>query len=179
MAFARAGSGRPGLQALNGACGTKNQIEPNARQPVTPVEPGAGIRFPVSPCSFRYLPDYIGSGAMALGGLFVIQGRASFGTLLAFLGYVGGLFGPVQGLTGIYQTIQKAYVSLDDIFLEMKERLPRLETYETGGRPSGKYQANLFRCYCRAAPACFSCHFTKSSTKVLSAAVIFAAARST
>ena len=34
----------------------------------------------------------------------------------AFLGYVGGLFGPVQGLTGIYQTLQKASVSLEEIF---------------------------------------------------------------
>jgi ATP-binding cassette subfamily B protein len=63
--------------------------------------------------------------ALALGGLFVIQGRTTFGTLVAFLGYVGGLFGPVQGLTGIYQTIQKAYVSLDDIFsiLDVQDHL--------------------------------------------------------
>jgi len=54
--------------------------------------------------------------AIALGGLFIIKGSISVGTLIAFLGYVGGLFGPVQGLTGIYQTIQKAYVSLDEIF---------------------------------------------------------------
>ncbi|HEY9510008.1 MAG TPA: ABC transporter ATP-binding protein, partial [Verrucomicrobiae bacterium] len=47
------------------------------------------------------------------------------GTLIAFLGYVGGLFGPVQGLTGIYQTIQRAYVSLDEIFsiLDFQEHL--------------------------------------------------------
>ncbi|HSU57273.1 MAG TPA: ABC transporter ATP-binding protein [Candidatus Dormibacteraeota bacterium] len=63
--------------------------------------------------------------ALALGGLFVIQGRTTLGTLIAFLGYVGGLFGPVQGLTGIYQTIQKAYVSLDDIFsiLDVQDHL--------------------------------------------------------
>jgi ATP-binding cassette, subfamily B, bacterial len=63
--------------------------------------------------------------ALALGGMFVIQGRATVGTLIAFLGYVGGLFGPVQGLTGIYQTIQKAYVSLDDIFsiLDVQDHL--------------------------------------------------------
>jgi ATP-binding cassette subfamily B protein len=63
--------------------------------------------------------------ALALGGMFVIEGRITLGTLLAFLGYVGGLFGPVQGLTGIYQTIQKAYVSLDEIFsiLDIQEHL--------------------------------------------------------
>jgi ATP-binding cassette, subfamily B, bacterial len=63
--------------------------------------------------------------ALALGGMFVLQGRITVGTLLAFLGYVGGLFGPVQGLTTIYQTIQKAGVSLDDIFsiLDIQEHL--------------------------------------------------------
>jgi ATP-binding cassette subfamily B protein len=63
--------------------------------------------------------------ALALGGMFVLQGRITVGTLLAFLGYVGGLFGPVQGLTNIYQTIQKAYVSLDEIFsiLDIQEHL--------------------------------------------------------
>ena len=63
--------------------------------------------------------------AIALGGLFVIEGRITMGTLIAFLGYVGGLFGPVQGLSGIYQTIQKAYVSLDEIFsiLDIQEHL--------------------------------------------------------
>lgn len=63
--------------------------------------------------------------ALALGGIFVLQGRITFGTLVAFLGYVGGLFGPVQGLTGIYQTLQKAKVSLDEIFsiLDVQEHL--------------------------------------------------------
>src|SRR5690606_32415092 len=52
-------------------------------------------------------------------------GTITVGTLIAFLGYVGGLFGPVQGLTGIYQTIQRAYVSLDEIFsiLDFQEHL--------------------------------------------------------
>src|SRR5947207_8412460 len=54
--------------------------------------------------------------AIALGGVLVLRGQITLGTLVAFLGYVGGLFGPVQGLTGIYQTIQRAYVSLDEIF---------------------------------------------------------------
>lgn len=54
--------------------------------------------------------------SIALGGLLVSRGEITIGTLVAFLGYVGGLFGPVQGLTGIYQTIRKATVSLDTIF---------------------------------------------------------------
>jgi ATP-binding cassette subfamily B protein len=54
--------------------------------------------------------------AIALGGWLVVRGEQSIGTLVAFLGYVGGLFGPVQGLSGIYQTVQRASVSLDEIF---------------------------------------------------------------
>ena len=54
--------------------------------------------------------------ALALGGYFVYQGEMTLGTLVAFLGYIGGLFGPVQGLTNTYQTVKKATVSLEAIF---------------------------------------------------------------
>jgi ATP-binding cassette subfamily B protein len=40
--------------------------------------------------------------ALALGGLLHFRGEVSIGTLMAFLGYVGALFGPLQGLTGAY-----------------------------------------------------------------------------
>ena len=54
--------------------------------------------------------------AIGLGGYFVIRGQMTVGTLVAFLGYIGGLFGPVQGLTNIYQTLRRATVSLEVIF---------------------------------------------------------------
>lgn len=54
--------------------------------------------------------------ALAAGGYLVTKGEITAGTLIAFLGYAGGLFGPVQGLTGIYQTMRKATVSLNMIF---------------------------------------------------------------
>jgi ATP-binding cassette subfamily B protein len=54
--------------------------------------------------------------ALALGGFYVYQGEMTVGTLVAFLGYIGGLFGPVQGLTNTYQTIRRATVSLESIF---------------------------------------------------------------
>jgi ATP-binding cassette, subfamily B, bacterial len=54
--------------------------------------------------------------AIGLGGFFILRGEVTLGTLVAFLGYIGGLFGPVQGLSGIYQTVRKASVSLDEIF---------------------------------------------------------------
>jgi ATP-binding cassette subfamily B protein len=54
--------------------------------------------------------------ALAVGGYLAFQGQIGFGTLVAFLGYIGGLFGPVQGLTNAYQTLRKATVSLESIY---------------------------------------------------------------
>lgn len=54
--------------------------------------------------------------ALAVGGYLVIKQEITAGTLIAFLGYAAGLFGPVQGLTGVYQTMRKASVSLGIIF---------------------------------------------------------------
>jgi ATP-binding cassette subfamily B protein len=63
--------------------------------------------------------------AIACGGMLVLHNHITLGTLVAFLGYVGALFGPVQSLTSIYQTVQKAYVSLDEIFsiLDVQDHL--------------------------------------------------------
>ncbi|MBI5492068.1 MAG: ABC transporter ATP-binding protein [Deltaproteobacteria bacterium] len=54
--------------------------------------------------------------ALAAGGYLAIEGEITAGTLVAFLGYAGGIFGPVQGLTGVYQTLRRATVSLEIIF---------------------------------------------------------------
>lgn len=54
--------------------------------------------------------------AIAVGSWLVIEGRTSVGTVIAFLSYAGGLFTPVQGLTGVYTTLQTASASLDTIF---------------------------------------------------------------
>jgi len=53
---------------------------------------------------------------IGLGVLFIYKGQISIGTLVAFLGYLSGLFGPVQGLTQVYQTVKKASVSLDTVY---------------------------------------------------------------
>jgi ATP-binding cassette subfamily B protein len=54
--------------------------------------------------------------AVAYGGWLVLQGEITVGTLIAFLGYVGGLFGPLLGLTNAYQTVRKAGASLEGLF---------------------------------------------------------------
>ncbi len=51
-----------------------------------------------------------------LGGYLVLNGKTSIGTVVAFISYMGGLFGPVQGLTGTYQTLRKSSVYLKSIF---------------------------------------------------------------
>jgi ATP-binding cassette subfamily B protein len=66
--------------------------------------------------------------AIGLGGWFVLTGRITVGALIAFLGYIGGLFGPVQGLTNTYQTLRKAAVALEAIFgiLDSDQEIPDL-----------------------------------------------------
>lgn len=54
--------------------------------------------------------------AIAFGGVLILRGQITVGSLVAFLGYVSGLFGPVQGLTSIYQTLRKATVALETTY---------------------------------------------------------------
>jgi ATP-binding cassette, subfamily B, bacterial len=54
--------------------------------------------------------------AIGVGGYLVLRGQITLGVLVAFLGYLGGLFGPVQGLTNTYQTMRKGTVALATIF---------------------------------------------------------------
>jgi len=65
------------------------------------------------------------SAVIGVGGALVVRGQMTIGTLIAFLGYVGGLFGPVQGLSATYQSLQRATVSLGQIFsiLDLQEHL--------------------------------------------------------
>ncbi len=54
--------------------------------------------------------------ALVVGGGLVLAGDMTVGTLVAFLGYVGGLFGPVLGLAGTYKSIRTARVSLEEVY---------------------------------------------------------------
>lgn len=59
--------------------------------------------------------------AVYAGGMFIVRGEITVGTLVALLGYIGGLFGPVQSLSGIYQTVQRANAALTEVFAILDE----------------------------------------------------------
>lgn len=50
-----------------------------------------------------------------IGAWLVLKGHATVGTLVAALQYVGGLFGPIQGLTSVYATVRRARVSMESV----------------------------------------------------------------
>lgn len=49
--------------------------------------------------------------SLGVGGLLIMRGEIGVGTLVAFLAYLGGVFAPVQALTGVYQSLRRATVS--------------------------------------------------------------------
>ena len=63
---------------------------------------------------------------LALGGLLVVRGELTVGALLAFLGYVGGVFAPIQQIVDLYPTARKAGVALESVFnvLDAEEEAP-------------------------------------------------------
>jgi len=73
--------------------------------------------------------------ALGLGGLLVMRGRVTLGTLMAFVSYLGSLFQPVQTLTGLYQTLRKANISVQSL-------LSILDAQETMGDEPGARVAN-------------------------------------
>lgn len=56
------------------------------------------------------------AAALSYGGWLAWNGEITAGVVLAFQGYLGGLFGPVQGLTSAWQTVQRATVAFDSVF---------------------------------------------------------------
>ncbi|MFL5577631.1 MAG: ABC transporter ATP-binding protein, partial [Gemmatimonadaceae bacterium] len=56
----------------------------------------------------------------------VVRGELTVGALLAFLGYGGGVFAPVQQLVDLYPTVRKAVVALESVFrvLDAEEEAP-------------------------------------------------------
>jgi len=60
------------------------------------------------------------------GGSLVIRGELTVGAIVAFLGYVGGVFGPLQQLVDLYPTLRKAGIALAAVFavLDADEEAP-------------------------------------------------------
>jgi ATP-binding cassette subfamily B protein len=79
--------------------------------------------------------------ALGVGGLLVMQGRVTLGTLMAFVSYLGSLFQPVQTLTGLYQTLRKANVSVQSLLsiLDAQETMGD----EPGARVAGRLLGNV------------------------------------
>jgi ATP-binding cassette subfamily B protein len=50
------------------------------------------------------------------GAVLVSRGQVTLGTLIAFMGYVGAMFAPIQALSGMYKTLRTASVSIDQVF---------------------------------------------------------------
>jgi ATP-binding cassette subfamily B protein len=63
---------------------------------------------------------------LCLGGFLVVRGELTVGSLLAFLGYVSGVFAPVQQIVDLYPTLRKASVALASVFevLDADEESP-------------------------------------------------------
>jgi len=53
--------------------------------------------------------------AVGLGAWLVLHGEITTGSLVAFLGYVGGLVAPVQGIAATYRSVSIASAALSDI----------------------------------------------------------------
>jgi ATP-binding cassette subfamily B protein len=84
-----------------------------------------GVQRDTSIGSITGLITRLGRIAIALlGGYLVLQGKITVGTVVAFMGYMGGLFGPVQGLTGTYQTFRRTTVFLRSMFEILNEPDP-------------------------------------------------------
>ncbi|HEX4354982.1 MAG TPA: ABC transporter ATP-binding protein [Polyangiales bacterium] len=63
--------------------------------------------------------------ALGTGGVLVMKHEITLGTLVAFIGYLGGVFHPVQAMTNMYQTLRRASVSLSAVLsvLEAEDSL--------------------------------------------------------
>ena len=65
-----------------------------------------------------------------VGGYWVLEGRFSMGSFVAFTAYQARLLSPVQGLLGLYLGIQAARASLERVFALLDERAEVTESPE-------------------------------------------------
>ncbi|HDJ89962.1 MAG TPA: ABC transporter ATP-binding protein, partial [Thermoprotei archaeon] len=79
--------------------------------------------------SFSPVINLIRAGGIALllwyGGMMVLGGRLSIGTLIAFYGYTERFFGPIISLTMFYNTIQSALAASERIYEFLHEDIEK------------------------------------------------------
>jgi len=87
--------------------------------------------------SRRQLVNYLASGVPAaltsvstlvvflVGGYWVVQGRFTLGSFVAFTAYQGRLMGPLQGLMGLYVSMRSARASLERV-VELLDTRPEV-----------------------------------------------------
>ena len=103
----------------------------------------------------RQITNYLASGipgvllsistlaVFLLGGYWVLDGRFSMGSFVAFTAYQARLLSPVQGLLGLYLGIQAARVSLERVFALLDERPEVTESTEPVGMPQASGRLEL------------------------------------
>jgi ATP-binding cassette subfamily B protein len=64
----------------------------------------------------RFVVVFARIAALAFGAYLIMSHQMTIGTLVAFLSYIGSLFGPVTSLTNTYRVVRNASVSLEHIF---------------------------------------------------------------
>lgn len=79
--------------------------------------------------------------SIALGGALILRGEIGLGTLVAFLAYLGGVFQPVQALTGMYQTLRRAAVSGEAVLSILEA--PAAHGDAPGARPAGTLRGEV------------------------------------
>jgi ATP-binding cassette subfamily B protein len=103
----------------------------------------------------RQITNYLASGIPGLllsastlavflvGGYWVLEGRFSLGSFVAYTSYQARLLSPIQGLLGLYLGVQAARASLERVFALLDERPEVTETPRPLELPGGPGRVEL------------------------------------
>ncbi len=106
----------------------------------------AGFRELMINAIFRPVTYFVSVVALALviliGGLEVLRGAVTFGTLYIFIQYIGSLFNPIQDLAEQFSVLQGAVASAEKIFTlqDVKPTVPEAPDAEELTEPEGRIE---------------------------------------